>query len=183
MNGLAGTRCSLRPITRADLAQSVGWRNDPATRNDVLGYPFPVTDDMEAAWYDRLHAEQGTRRASFAIQDARDGALAGFVHLTEIEWIARSAGFGIVIGDSTRRGKGMGCEATVLAVRYAFETLNLNRVGLRVLASNTTAECIYRSLGFVEEGRLRAAAFVDGQFADVVLMGMLRGELPIMSEA
>lgn len=177
MNGLSGTRCRLRPIARADLVQSIGWRNDPETRVSVLGYPFPVTEDMETVWYDRLHAEQGRHRASFAIEDMTDGALAGFMHLTEFDWVARSSAFGIVIGDPARRGKGIGREATVLAVRYAFDTLNLHRVSLRVLAGNAAAEHIYRSIGFVEEGRLRAAAFVNGVFADVLLMGVLRGEL------
>ena len=87
---MLGTRCRLRPITRADLAQSIIWRNDTATRQSVLGYPFPVTEEMEAAWYEQLGSEQGTTRASFAIEDSSDAVLAGFVHLTEIDWIVRS---------------------------------------------------------------------------------------------
>jgi RimJ/RimL family protein N-acetyltransferase len=177
MNSLRGTRCKLRPISRADLSLSVGWRNDPEIRASVLGYPFPVTNDMEAAWYDRLHAEQGVRRASFAIEDATDDALAGFVHLTDIDWIVRAANFGIVVGERARWGQGIGREATTLAIRYAFDTLNLRRIGLRVVAGNAAAEHIYRSLGFVEEGRLRQAAFVNGAFADVLLMSLLAGEL------
>jgi RimJ/RimL family protein N-acetyltransferase len=177
MSSLRGTRCKLRPIRRSDLTFSVGWRNDPEIRASVLGYPFPVTDDMEAAWYDRLHAEQGVRRASFAIEDTTDDALVGFVHLTEIDWVVRSANFGIVVGARARWGQGIGREATIMAIRYAFDTLNLHRIGLRVLVGNAAAEHIYRSLGFVEEGWLRQAAFVDGAFVDVLLMGLLRGEL------
>ena len=35
---------------------------------------------------------------------------------------------------------------------------------------------LYRSLGFVEEGRLRQAQFKGGRFIDVVLMSILRDE-------
>jgi RimJ/RimL family protein N-acetyltransferase len=81
-----------------------------------------------------------------------------------------------VIGDETRRGRGIGTEATKLALAYAFETLNLERIELRVIDTNTQARDLYRRLGFVEEGRLRRAAFDEGAAVDVIVMGLLRGE-------
>jgi RimJ/RimL family protein N-acetyltransferase len=176
MTVIVGQKCKLRPIKRADLARSIEWRNNPEIRNAVLGYRFPVTEKMEEGWYDRILGEQGQRRASFAIEDCTDGALTGFVHLSDIDWPCRSAHFGIVIGEIGRHDRGIGREATELALAYGFGTLNLERIELRVVATNARADHLYRSLGFVEEGRLRRAAFFDGAVADVLVMGLLREE-------
>ncbi len=158
------------------MARSIEWRNDAAVRNAVLGYRFPITEKMEEGWYDRILGEQGQRRASFAIEDLADAALVGFVHLSDIDWPCRSAKFGIVIGEVERQDRGIGSEATELAVAYGFDTLNLERIELQVVATNARASHIYRQMGFVEEGRRRRAAFFDGAPADVLVMGLLRHE-------
>lgn len=176
MTIIVGKKCQLRPIRRSDITRSVMWRNDAATRDAVLGYRFPVTEKMEEDWYDRLLADQAGRRATFAVEDTSDGAHVGFVHLSEIDWPCRSAHFGIVVGDTTRRNRGIGAEATELALVYAFETLNLERIELRVVDDNARARHLYQRLGFKEEGRLRRAAFANGQSLDVIIMGLLRAE-------
>lgn len=147
----------------------------------VMGYRFPVTELMEQDWYDRLARDQGSKRASFGIEDAVDDALVGFVHISDIDWHCRSAEFGVVIGDTKRQNQGLGREATALAVSYAFQTLNLERLTVRYLATNTASDRMFRSLGFVPEGRLRQAGYVNGAPVDVVVAGLLRGEfLPAM---
>jgi RimJ/RimL family protein N-acetyltransferase len=57
---------------------------------------------------------------------------------------------------------------------YGFNTLNLDRIELRVIDNNIRAKEIYKRLGFAEEGRLRRAAFVNGKPVDVMIMGLLR---------
>ena len=59
---------------------------------------------------------------------------------------------------------------------YAFRSRNLHRVHLQSLASNERALRAYRAVGFVEEGRLREHAWVEGSYDDVVLMSVLRAE-------
>ena len=61
-----------------------------------------------------------------------------------------------------------------LALKYALQNLNLHRVQLNVLATNARAIGSYRAAGFEEEGRLTHAAFIDGQWVDVVIMAALR---------
>jgi len=131
MTVITGRKCRLRPLSRNDLAHSLKWRNDPAVRDAVLGYRFPVTEKMEEAWYDRVLADQGGKRATFAIEDLADNALVGFVHLFDIDWPCRLAHFGIVIGETDRQDRGIGGEATTLMMAYGFEALNLERIELR----------------------------------------------------
>ncbi|MCJ7512430.1 MAG: GNAT family N-acetyltransferase [Anaerolineales bacterium] len=70
----------------------------------------------------------------------------------------------------------MGSQATQLILRQAFETLNLNRVTLRVYKDNARSLAVYRRPGFQEEGRLRQDRFLDGQYWDTLWMGILRSE-------
>ena len=73
----------------------------------------------------------------------------------------------------SERGKGFGTEAVRLALDYGWSVLNLHRVGLQVLAHNQRAIASYKRAGFAVEGCLREAAFIDGQWRDLVLMGAL----------
>ena len=76
------------------------------------------------------------------------------------------------------RGKGLADEASRLLLRFAFNTLGLHRVFLQVNVTNQSAISLYRRLGFVEEGILRAASFADGRLVDRLLLSMLSHEFP-----
>jgi diamine N-acetyltransferase len=173
---LAGRVASLRPLRASDRAISVGWRNDAEIRDNVLGYRFPVTEEMEAHWVDRVLKDQSRTRVVLAIEDKADGAFVGLVYLNDIDWFVRNAEFGILIGERSRQGRGLAKDALALVADYAFGTLNLNRLYLRVVAFNKRALRLYRSFGFVEEGTQRQHAFLRGRYYDVVLMGLLRRE-------
>ncbi|KAK7681559.1 hypothetical protein QCA50_015291 [Cerrena zonata] len=93
----------------------------------------------------------------------RDGDLA--INLTKSQW-----------------GKGYGQEVLKFVVDYAFRGLRCHRLSLGVFDSNERAVKLYKKIGFVEEGRIRKANWVDGEWRDVVLMAILdeewKAELP-----
>jgi diamine N-acetyltransferase len=173
---LAGEAAVLRPLRVTDRAISVRWRNDPEIRDGILGYRFPVTAEMEADWVNSVLKDQSRTRVVFAIEDKSDGTFVGFVYLNNIDWFARNAEFGILIGERSKHGKGLARDALALATEYAFKTLNLQKLYLRVVAFNKRAIRLYRGFGFVQEGIQRQHAFARGRYHDVVLMGLLRGE-------
>ncbi len=74
------------------------------------------------------------------------------------------------------RGQGLGQDVLRVLLGYAFRSRNLRRVHLQALASNARALGAYRAVGFVEEGRLREHAWVEGAYDDVVLLAVLRSE-------
>ena len=82
--------------------------------------------------------------------------------LHRIDYFSRSCELGIGIGREYW-GKGFGQDGVRTLVDYAFEHLNLNRVGLYTLAEDPRAVGAYRKAGFVEEGRIRQHASVRGQ--------------------
>ena len=72
---LAGDLVVLRPLRAADRATSVRWRNDPDIRDNILGYRFPITEEMEAQWVDAVLEDRSRTRLVLAIEDKADGAL------------------------------------------------------------------------------------------------------------
>jgi diamine N-acetyltransferase len=166
----------LRPLRASDRAISVRWRNDPEIRDNILGYRLPITEAMEADWIDAVLKDQSRTRIVLAIEDKTDSACVGFVYLNNIDWFARNAEFGILIGERNRHGRGLAKDVLALVAGYAFTSLNLNRLYLRVVSFNKRALRLYRSFGFVEEGVQRQHAFVRGRYYSVVLMGLLRRE-------
>jgi RimJ/RimL family protein N-acetyltransferase len=59
---------------------------------------------------------------------------------------------------------------------FAFATLNLHRVALRVFEDNAAARRVYEKVGFVLEGRQRDGDFREGAYRDVLLYAILRRE-------
>ncbi|OSM01936.1 putative N-acetyltransferase GCN5 [Magnetofaba australis IT-1] len=163
-------------MRQADAAITQSWRNDPVVRHNTLGFRFPITQEREEVWFERILRDTGQNRADFAIECVADDALVGMTHLCEIDWIARHARLGVVIGEAARQGQGYAAEALGLLFDYAFNILNLRRIHLQVASYNRRALALYARLGFIEEGRLREHVYLDDGYHDLILMGLMRAD-------
>jgi RimJ/RimL family protein N-acetyltransferase len=63
-----------------------------------------------------------------------------------------------------------------LMLQHGFDTLNLNRIFLRVYSNNLRAIRCYEKAGFVQEGCMRQAHYQDGNYLDILLMSVLHSE-------
>ena len=63
---------------------------------------------------------------------------------------ASEARLGFVIVDDKKRGRGYGKQMVCLAVQYAFDVLNVQKVSLGVFENNIPAIGYYRACGFRE---------------------------------
>ena len=165
---------SIGPLLPEDTGQLFVWMNDvDAARLDLAYRP---TDWLTyKAWLDELGRNQ--TQIVFAIRKLFAPQMLGFVVFKNIQFVHRSAELGIRIGAESERGKGLGTHALALALDYAWKHLNLHRVSLTVFAHNARAIASYRRAGFLEEGRLREAAYIDGEWVDVIPMAALRPRL------
>jgi RimJ/RimL family protein N-acetyltransferase len=102
-----------------------------------------------------------------------EGGLIGEVRLDSMNETDQRARLAIGIFDHGKLGRGIGQEVIRLVLRHAFDDLRLHRVDLRVLAYNVRGIRCYKRCGFVEEGRERESALVDGERHDDVIMGIL----------
>lgn len=171
---LSGDRVVLRPIQRADLPRL--WELVSDLEVAVLGNPGPVVPRSLAqfeAGFDQDLAQDHKDRAYFGIE--MDGELIGEAGLHRVDHFNRTCELGIGIGREYW-GKGFGQDAVRTLVDYAFEHLNMNRIGLYVLAEDPRAVGAYRKAGFIEEGRIRQHAWVRGRYEDELVMSVLREE-------
>lgn len=65
-----------------------------------------------------------------------DGREIGSVYFRDIDRTAHTAEYGIFIGEEDALGCGYGSQTAKLALGYAFETLQLQKVFLRFLEGN-----------------------------------------------
>jgi len=174
---IIGERIRLRAIERDDIPRFVDWLNDPEVIAGLL-INLPMSNWDETRWFEKL-AERPAEERPLAL-DARlpDASWKhiGNVGLHQIEWVNRSAEFGIFIGDKSFWNHGYGTEATLLTLKHGFETINLNRIYLHVFETNLRAVHVYTKIGFVPEGRLRQTLFRNGRYIDTHVMSVLRSE-------
>jgi ribosomal-protein-alanine N-acetyltransferase len=78
--------------------------------------------------------------------------------------------------DGTGRHRGYATEAARVLLRWAFGTLDLNRVQAQTDTRNLASARVLEKLGFVREGTLREDCVVNGEVSDSWVYGLLRRE-------
>jgi RimJ/RimL family protein N-acetyltransferase len=172
-----GERIRLRAMTREDLPLFTAWLNDPEVIQGLMQH-LPFALEEEERWYEKmLDLPRVEHPLVIEIPSETKGwETIGNCSLMNVDWRVRQAEFGIVIGAKQHWNKGYGTESLRLVLRHAFETLNLNRVYLRVFENNSRAIRSYEKAGLQIEGRMRQGHYKQGQYVDVIFMSILRSE-------
>ena len=89
----------------------------------------------------------------------------------------RALGIGIA---ADWQGRGVGRALMERLLHWADNWAGVLRVELTVHADNDRAIALYRSMGFVEEGRHRAYALKDGRYVDALFMARLHAAQPVL---
>jgi [ribosomal protein S5]-alanine N-acetyltransferase len=171
---LTGQRVTLRAVQPEDeqARMSLGWHAAIQRNYGQLAQTREMTPAEARAWYEQQQARSADpARRYWAIE--AEGHLVGGAGLDALKETDRKAHFVIGMFAPTHMGRGLGTEATRLVLDHAFGSMNLHRVDLRVLAFNDGAIASYRKCGFVEEGRERESCWLNGQWHDDIIMGVL----------
>ena len=160
----------LRLMTYDDTDLIVSWRNADSVRKNFI-YQALFTRESHENWI-RTMIETG-KVVQMMICERKTGRAVGSVYIRDIEPIHQKAEYGIFIGEADARGKGYGTAAAKLMIRYCFEEMKLHRLFLRVYAENQQAIKSYEKAGFEREALLRDDVCIDGNYRDIVLMGIL----------
>jgi RimJ/RimL family protein N-acetyltransferase len=170
---LHGARVVLRPLVEADAAASCVWLNDPAVQRTLAVHGRLVTEAESRAF---IRGAAARSDLLFAVVRRDDGAHVGNAGLHGIDRVDRLAELGLVIGAPGDWDHGYGSETVGLLCRHAFGALGLHRVQLSCYANNPRGLAVYTRLGFVLEGRRRAARWIEGTWVDELVLGLLAGE-------
>ena len=149
----------LRPMTESDTAKIVTWRNKDFVRKNFI-YQELFTEQGHRAWI-RGQVEPG-HVVQFVIC-LSDGREIGSVYFRDIDEKAKTAEYGIFIGEEDALGCGYGTQTAKAALGYAFTQLRLRRVFLRFLADNIGARKSYEHAGFRMTDRMETVMTMQGE--------------------
>jgi RimJ/RimL family protein N-acetyltransferase len=106
----------------------------------------------------------------------RNSEIIGVAFLHSVDVNDKHARYAVGIYNKENWNKGYGYEITQCVLKYAFHDLDLHKVDLRVLEYNKQAIASYKNNGFVQEGVLRENAFINNEWHNDIIMGILSSE-------
>ena len=167
-----GALTRLRAVEESDLEWiNANFWNPNVTRYLIVVWPEPLSGTR--AFWARQRGEADGQL--FLIETPAREPL-GVGGLEDIQRRARTAELGLWLAEP-HWGRGYGTDAVRTICRFGFREMNLRRIALHVYDMNPRGARAYEKVGFREEGRLRSDQFVDGRHSDLIVMGLLAGEL------
>ena len=168
-------RLHLRPFDDADADDLFALHSNA----DVLRYwdSPPWTERARAVQFIaacRRIAQEGDG-VRLAVDRVSDGAFIGWCSLRRWNPEYRSAALGHCYREEAW-GHGYATEAAHALLRWAFDTLDLNRVQAETDTRNIGSARVLEKLGFVREGTLREDCVVNGDVSDSWVYGLLKRE-------
>ncbi|MBR0257904.1 MAG: GNAT family N-acetyltransferase [Synergistaceae bacterium] len=171
---LYGKKVILRAVEEEDTEMLRELTNSPDFERMIVGWAFPISKKDQREWFMNCHNSES--RLRFTIETEQDGAV-GMIGLKNIDWKNGSAeGLGIRIAKREIRSRGLGTDAQLTLMRYAFEELRLNRINASVLSYNAPSLKMCEKVGFKVEGVKRRAIYKGGKFHDLVILGCLKSD-------
>jgi RimJ/RimL family protein N-acetyltransferase len=131
--------------------------------------PLPGTQSPHAV------REPDDASARFTVQEVASGDVAGGAYVWGIDPHNRSAHLGLALRPGFR-GRGLATDAMAAMCAYGFAVRGFHRLQVETLADNVPMLRAARRAGFTVEGTLRRNAWVLGEWADEVVLGLLAEE-------
>ncbi|MFO7660251.1 MAG: GNAT family protein [Candidatus Cloacimonadaceae bacterium] len=169
---LLGDKCYLSPVCFDEIDKYTEWVNDMETGLYVLFASSVIDVNKERNLLEYLTKHD----TIMAIVEKETNKSIGICGLHNINEVHRTANFGIFLGDKNYWGHGIGTEATLLTLDYAFNILNLNSVSLEVIDFNKRAIRSYEKCGFQFVGKKRKAIFMAGIYHDLLIYDYLAAD-------
>ncbi|CAL1712751.1 unnamed protein product [Somion occarium] len=165
-------RLRLRAYKESDLDDIV----DSVTEYRVqlvtsIGYTVPQGPQFKQEFKESLEKALTT----IVIEKKDTKEFIGFLHIMLADSKNQNGEIGINLA-SAHWDKGYGTETMRFIVDYAFRGLGLRRVSLGVFGGNERAMKVYERIGFVVEATKRKCNWVEGEWRDIIFMGMLEEE-------
>ena len=169
---LYGKKVILRAVEVEDIEMVRELTNSPDYEKMIVGWTLPLSKQDQENWYHSYKNTSDTIR--YTIETEEDGAV-GMIGLKEIDWKNGSAsGLGMRIAKKDIRTKGLATDAWMTLLKYAFEELRLNRINGSALSYNKASLRVCEKVGFKVEGVQRQAIYKNGEFHDLILLGVLK---------
>ena len=157
----------IRSTEAGDAAQYLMISCQQSVQENTLGMPCQSLND----WNERLALNGRDGIYHFAAEV--DGELAGIITIRNPQHprLRHTTNLGMFV-DENHTGKGVGSALIEFALRYSFHWLGAVKAELEVFTDNQPAIGLYKKFGFREEGIRTKSALRNGQYVDVLMMGL-----------
>ncbi|MBN1540361.1 MAG: GNAT family N-acetyltransferase [Candidatus Thermoplasmatota archaeon] len=154
---ISAERMNAREVAPSDIEVLLEWFNDAETAK-MMDDPHTryTREGLFEAFFLREKLE-----FDLICSDVEGGKPVGFISIYNVDRSTGSGEISYLIGDKTRRGRGLGKELIGLLVGYAFGELDLKRLEATVLPENGYSIKLLKNAGFREVGVLHGK-FFDG---------------------
>ncbi len=167
-----GEKVCLRAYKEEDIPIATALVNDKELKKFlVTNIPFPMSPWEEETW---VKSQKSTEAGNynFAIEDIKTKKYIGGCGIQNVNWLARVATVGIMIGDKEYWGKGYGTDAMMVLTNFIFQDMNIHKIRLSTFSFNVRAKKCYEKCGFEVEGTLKDEIFKDGKYYDEIIMSV-----------
>lgn len=161
---------TLRILESRDIETLRIWRNDPEI-SQFFADAAPISEPEQKIWFERV----STNPCAYYMIVEKDDKFIGVANVKDIRWIHRTGSYGIYCLPSASNQM-IPVEAAILFLDWCFDCLNLRKIHGDILDSNTRSQRFHKGLGFQDEGILRKQVFHQGEYHDLVAVGVFRDE-------
>ncbi len=167
-------RVFLDKIKKEDMQYLYKWFSDTEF---LSSYDYVAPVPMSKEKVDKTIADYNEENDAiiFAIRN-EDNKIIGIAGYYDIVKDNQVATLFIGIGDKNQQGKGYGKKALDELLNYGFNTLNLYRIQLNVIAFNTPAIALYEKAGFKKEGTMKEFLLRDSKRYDLYMYAKLKND-------
>ena len=159
--------------------------NDPVS---LTGLYSVVCKPLSQEWLDELNAKLDKALLHVVVtlppkEGESVGTIIGDISLSSEVSISTVISRRSTLGVNIMRehqGKGYGKEATNWILDWGFSQAGLHTIALSVMSFNEAAIHLYKKLGFVQEGRLREACYLNRKWYDILNFSMTEKEWEIL---
>ena len=170
----------IRPIRNED---SLNYHSLIDQNKERLSKYFPKTlnanKDLESTTahvVERIRLTEKKEFFTFVIFDNLSNKIVGTIFLKELDWNIPKGEIGFFI-EQNYEGKGIITKSVSLVINHCFDTLDLNKVYMRIAEDNISSKRVAEKNDFKVEGVLRKDFKTsEGELIDVVYYGLLKNE-------
>lgn len=152
--------------------QILRWRNDERIAQYFL--IDNIDEDVHLNW---INNQKNINNPNLTFFILYKEMLIGCAYFRDIDHKNKTAEWGIFLDpDNTQIPNGAGAAAEYLIHEYAFNTLDLFKLNIRVLDNNPAVIKMHKKFGYVEEGILRENILKNNKRYDLYLLGLFQSE-------
>lgn len=145
------------------------WLNDPETSRYLVGEPTVHTQQTCAKYVDDCLSDPSTLLLGIRMDGGGDSQHVGNVKFSAIRPIHGTAEIGILIGDRSLWGRGLGYHVLTSAKAIAKMSLGLRKLTAGILMPNVGSQLAFERAGFTQLGARSKQFLLEGSPEDEIL--------------